>query len=186
MINIIDLKKTYEDKLVLEGISLQFPSKGIVRIMGESGRGKTTLLRIIAGLDTADSGTVEVNGTISMVFQEDRLLPYISALDNVKLVSSSDSIDRNPEQILNDMGLGEDLHTRAGKLSGGMARRVAIARALAKEADIYIMDEPIQGLDASTTQDVISAILKYTAGKLLIIVTHSEEEFTESDLTINL
>lgn len=188
MIKISGLTKAYGDKKVLEDLSLELPEAGIVRIMGESGIGKTTLLNIIAGLESPDSGSVEIKGSISMVFQEDRLLSHLSALENVAIAQKKGSAysKRDPAVILSKMGLGDELSTRASKLSGGMARRVAIARALAKEADIYIMDEPVKGLDADTAEQVIDTIVEYTKGHLLIVVTHSGEEFSFADIKIDL
>ena len=188
MITITNVTKCFDNKKVLDGLSLSFPERGIVRIMGESGVGKTTLLSLIAGLETPDSGTVVCDGSISMVFQEDRLLPHLSALDNVSIVQpkAQESTDRDPSKILAHMGLENDLNTRADKLSGGMARRVAIARCLAKDADIYLMDEPIKGLDEDTAQTVIDTITQYTSGRLLVVVTHDINEFSCADMEINI
>ena len=183
MISIDNVSKEYKGKQVLEGLSLKMPDVGIVRLMGRSGEGKTTLLNIIAGLKKPDSGSVNVSGSISMVFQEDRLLRWESALENVRLAANGKT---SPEKILSELGLGSELNTRVKELSGGMARRVAIARCLAHEADIYIMDEPTRGLDAETAAQTVETVRRYTKDGLLLVVTHDPDEFADADLTIKI
>jgi len=183
MIEINNVSKSYNDKQVLAGISLKLPDSGIARIMGRSGEGKTTLLNIIAGIEKPDSGSVRVSGRVSMVFQEDRLLRWESAIENVRLAASG---DRSPEMILDELGLGRELHTRVKELSGGMARRVAIARCLAHEADIYIMDEPMHGLDQETATITAETIRRYTKDGLLLVVTHDPDEFSDADMTVKI
>lgn len=187
MIIIRDLTKSYGDKKVIDGLSLELPEKGIVRISGKSGSGKTTLLHMIAGLVRPDAGELRVNGSISMVFQEDRLIMSESVMKNVMLVcGKAPSEGRSPEAILTELGLGNELDAKVSELSGGMARRVAIARALAREADIYLMDEPIRGLDGETAQTVRDVILKYTKDRLLVVVSHEEGDFDAPSLSVSI
>ena len=187
MISISDLTKTYKDRKVIDGLSLELPEKGTVKISGKSGSGKTTLLHIIAGLVEPDSGEVSVSGSMSMVFQEDRLIMSKSVLENVMLVCGGDQKEgRSPEGILTELGLGNELDTRVSELSGGMARRVAIARALSRDADIYLMDEPIRGLDEETAQAARSVILKYTKDRLLVVVSHDPGEFDSPDISVSI
>ena len=187
MIEIRNLTKSYGDRKVIDGLSLDLPEKGIVRINGKSGSGKTTLLHIIAGLIKPDSGEIKLDGRISMVFQEDRLIMSKSALENVMLVLEDGAHDgRDPEEILSGLGLAGELDTKVSELSGGMARRVAIARALARKADIYLMDEPIRGLDDETAEMARSVILKYTKDGLLVVVSHDLGEFDTPDLSVSI
>ena len=186
MIIIKNLTKSYQGRAVLDGLNLELPGSGIVKIMGESGAGKTTLVHILAGLVKPDSGEVIFAGPhkVSMVFQEDRLLERDSALANASI--ASDSPSRDAGTILKELGLEAALDTKASKLSGGMARRVSIARALVREADIYIMDEPIKGLDETNAAGVIEVIKRYTEGHLLIVVSHDREEFKDADKIVDI
>ncbi len=166
--------------MVLEQFSLQLPSTGTVCLFGPSGCGKTTLLNCIAGLEPFDSGEIEGAGTgkISYLFQENRLLPWISAKDNIAAVLRGKA-GQNAEQAekwLGLVGLAEAGNKRPAELSGGMRRRVALARALAYGGDLYLMDEPFQGLDAERRDEMIALLQKETAGALKIIVTHDFEE----------
>ena len=175
------LKKSFGDKILFEDLNFSFPSSGTFRIAGPSGLGKTTFLRMIAGLEKPDNGEVEGAGRISMVFQEDRLLENESALYNAAVAGSAEKA----EEILKKLGLGDDLDTKAKELSGGMARRVAAARALAREADTYIFDEPLTGLDGENAERTAEVIEEYTEGKLLIVVTH-DNNYLKNAETIEL
>ncbi|MBQ9815302.1 MAG: ABC transporter ATP-binding protein [Lachnospiraceae bacterium] len=187
-----NVTKKYGDKLVLDSMSFEFPDSGFVAISGRSGIGKTTMLNIIMGLEKADSGRVKWQGdarpAISCVFQEDRLLERESALENVLYVlrDRGEADAARAREILTELGLGGELDTRARDLSGGMARRVAIARALAYQADVYIMDEPIKGLDAETRQQTLDTIKKWTAGRLLIMVSHNPEDAAGADVLLEM
>lgn len=179
-LKIHNLTKNYNEKTVLDQFSLQLPSTGTVCLFGPSGCGKTTLLNCIAGLEPFDSGEIEGtgNGKISYLFQENRLLPWISAKDNIAAVLRRKA-GQNAEQAekwLRLVGLAEAGNKRPAELSGGMRRRVALARALAYGGDLYLMDEPFQGLDAERRDEMIALLQKETAGALKIIVTHDFEE----------
>ncbi len=177
---ISNLSKAFGDKTVLSNVSLTVPCGSYVRISGESGIGKTTLLRILCGLEKADSG--EVLGVtpkdISVLFQEDRLFPELSALDNVTLVIKNGTKTEKKaraKQLLLDLGLDEsDFELRPGELSGGMCRRVAIARALAYDKPILLLDEALQGLDTENAKRAARVIERECLGKTVIFVTHGE------------
>ncbi|MBE6753390.1 MAG: ATP-binding cassette domain-containing protein [Ruminococcaceae bacterium] len=177
-ITLSDVSKSFGSKTVLSGVSLTLPERGILRICGPSGRGKTTLLRIIAGLLEADSGIVMgTEGTrFSFVFQEDRLLGWYSALRNVALVSD----EGRAAQLLDAVGLAESADKLPSQLSGGMRRRVAIARALAYDGDILLLDEPFSGIDEAARRELIAPLItQYAGNKPVILVTHDQ---TDADI----
>lgn len=146
--------------------------------MGASGIGKTTLLRIIMGLEHADSGSVSGIDTksISCMFQEDRLIPYLSAIENVRIVlhgkNNRNEIRNNLLSILPD----DSLDMPVSSLSGGMKRRVALARALSYPGKLIILDEPFTGLDKDTKLNVIDYILKMRNNRTLLIATHGTDD----------
>lgn len=182
MIRLNNVTKAFEGKTVLRDFSLELPDKGFCAVTGRSGTGKTTLLNIIAGLCAPDSGSVHTTNDISMVFQEDRLLPWDTALSNAAIVSDEDTAIK----LLCELGLEAALHQKPKELSGGMKRRVAIARSLAVKAKVYIMDEPLKGLDAKTRGNALEVIRKYTRDALLIMVTHDEADAADADIRIEL
>ncbi len=171
---IIDkLSKSYGNKTVFKELSLSVSLEGITVIMGESGCGKTTLLRILAGLEKSDSGTVTgVPEKISFMFQEDRLLEWYSAFENVKLVSD----ETDAEKYLDAVELANDKNTAVSQLSGGMKRRVALARALAYSSQLVILDEPFKGMDIELKQNMMELVKKESASRAFIVVAHEPQE----------
>jgi len=149
--------------------------------MGESGCGKTTLLRIIAGLEDFSGSISQVpSGGISMVFQEDRLFGALSALENCALVS--DKSGGEIRQMLISTGLSEDDITRPAEvLSGGMKRRTAIVRAMCRSCGILLMDEPFRGIDSENRIKTAEMISRNISGKTVIAVTH---DITDTELII--
>ena len=171
-----NLSKSYDGKPVLRDFNAVFRAGRITTIMGESGCGKTTLLNILLGLISPDSGSVTgLPKRVSAVFQEDRLCDDFTALSNVLMVTGNSGRARG-QRLLAELGLGDELRTRARELSGGMRRRVAIARALVYDAELLILDEGFKGLDGATRAVVIDAIKHHCAGKTVISVTHAPEE----------
>ncbi len=171
MIRLEGVCKRFGDNLVLDNVSFALPDKGIVRLAGVSGKGKTTLLRIMAGLLEPDSGTVyrDERLRLSYVFQEDRLLPWITAKKNVELVSDREQSER----WLSRVGLGAAADRRPQELSGGMRRRVALARALAYDGNVLLLDEPFSGLDIELRSKVIlPLIMEYARNHPVVLVTH--------------
>ncbi|MCI9048292.1 MAG: ATP-binding cassette domain-containing protein [Hungatella sp.] len=176
-----DLSKAFEDLQVLRGVDLTFGDSGIYCLMGSSGTGKTTFLRILMGLEKADCGVIEgVEGKrFSAVFQEDRLCEDRTPMENVMMVAER-SVTREAAQrelcrILPEESIWRPVYT----LSGGMKRRTAVCRALLASFDILLMDEPFTGLDEDTRTQVIRYVRERTQGKLVILSTHMEEDARE-------
>ena len=176
------VSKSYQGRTVLRDFSLELPDRGFCCILGPSGAGKTTLLRLMAGLEHPDSGTVTVSAPVSMVFQEDRLLAHDTVLENAALAADP----QRAKELLVRLGLEEWLFRRPAALSGGMRRRVAIARALAAPAGVYLMDEPLKGLDRDTKQAVLALIREETRNGLLVLVTHDPEEARGADQIVTV
>lgn len=169
--------KSYHGAPVLRGLSAAFPAGLVSCIMAPSGTGKTTLLRILMGLERADAGRITgLDGRrFGVVFQEDRLCPWLTARDNIMLVSPS--LKRGEaEAALSEMGLDGTAGQPIGELSGGMCRRVAILRALLSDCDTLLLDEPFKGLDAETKASVIEVVRRRAAGKTVLLVTHDPAE----------
>lgn len=175
MLKIDNLTFSYGQKNIFKEYSLQIKKGDRLWLYGESGCGKTTLTRLILGLEKPQSGNVYNPNAWkpSVVFQENRLLPFKTALQNVMLVSNDrqKAIDN-----LTALGIGQDANTPVSSLSGGMARRVAIARALTAEFDYLILDEPFTGLDNENIALAVNQILKIAGDKPIIIITHSKAE----------
>lgn len=171
MIEIKHLSVTLGEKRVFNDYSLTIPDQGTVLISGESGIGKTTLLRVLCGLLKPNGGTVEgLKGRrISFVFQEPRLLDRLTALENVALVSDP----KTATGILTDLNMENELHVRAGSLSGGQKQRVSLARAYAFSRDVVLLDEPFTGLDEENKQKAIRMI---RTARLVIVVSHDPND----------
>lgn len=166
---------SYDNKPVLRDFTLSLPDKGCYALTGASGSGKTTLLRVMAGLKKPDSGSVTTSGRITLLFQEDRLLPWLTALENVCLPLERAQTD-SAASMLCALGLADAIHQYPPQLSGGMQRRVALARALMRGGDILLLDEPFKGLDADVK--AIAAKLCLQTSPLVVIATHDEAEIS--------
>lgn len=176
-IRIEGLHKAYGGVSVFENFSCAFPAGRASCIIGPSGRGKTTLLRLVAGLEAPDSGRIlGVDGAkFSMVFQENRLFENLTAARNMLLTARSGFGRENARALLAELGLdARDVPVR--EFSGGMRRRVALARALAAEYDILLLDEPFSGLDAAARARCIEAIRTHAASKTLLCATHGPSD----------
>ena len=193
MIEVKNITKRYGEKTVFNNLSFFIPEGANAVFTGRSGVGKTTLMRCIAGLESPDSG--EINGTggtrLSYVFQENRLIPQISALDNLMCFHSD---KQRAVELLADAGLLSDADTPVSDLSGGMKRRLAVVRALLYGGDIYFFDEPFRELDKSTADTVRELVKRECSGKTVILATHEPAdvdffdalkfEFTGSPMTL--
>ncbi|MBE6835525.1 MAG: ABC transporter ATP-binding protein [Ruminococcaceae bacterium] len=161
---------SYGEKQVLKDFNLKVEDGERLCLYGESGKGKTTVLRLIMGLEKPDSGEITVTGDISAVFQEDRLLPFLTVEENIREMTGCEK----PEEILSSLNLINEKGEYPSALSGGMARRAAIARALCKKSEIYIFDEPFTGLDGKNIEKASETINKATEGKTVIAVLHEK------------
>ena len=164
------------EKTVFDGLNLSSNSR-IICLMGPSGCGKTTLLHILSGLLKPCGGTVsDFPKSISIMFQEDRLLSWLNAYENVALVRSGNPSWKGQEDIASQLlkALDIDPAMDIGSMSGGMKRRVALARALAFESEALLLDEPFKGMDEDLMQR--AAELIKTQGKITVVSTHSEAE----------
>lgn len=180
ILNVKDLSKAYDGRTVLRKLNQSFKSGQIYCLMGTSGVGKTTLLRILLGLEQPDSGTVsKTDGSFfSAVFQENRLCGTFSPIDNVLMVfpKATKEIKEIVISELCSLLPEESIYRPVYTLSGGMKRRVAVCRALAVPFDAVLMDEPFTGLDMETKGAVIQFIRRKTEGRLAVISTHQEED----------
>ena len=171
-----NVKKSYENKVVLENITLEIPEGQTTCIMGASGCGKTTLARLLLGLEKPDGGKIEGRGDkMSAVFQEDRLCETLSATQNVRLVYPEGD-EKEALALLFALGLEGHTDKPVSALSGGMRRRVAIARALFAPFDLLVLDEAFTGLDEETKADVLTFVKQKCEGKTLLLITHDEDE----------
>ena len=166
------LSKAFGEKQVLENFSCTLPAPGLTALMGPSGVGKTTLFRILLGLEKPDSGVIfGMEGkTLSVVFQEDRLFPDLTVLQNAEVAGT------NGEAWLARLGLQSELSAYPQSLSGGMRRRVAIARAICRNGDVFLLDEPFQGLDRERKRDVMEIFRQLKKEKPVLLITHDPEE----------
>lgn len=177
-ISVQNLSVSLDGKQILQDLSLTLPGQGIIGLSGPSGCGKTTLLHTLCGLIRPDSGNLAElpNLKVAMVFQEDRLLPWLTAGDNLDLVLRDRTLVR---LWLKRMLLTGQENQYPGQLSGGMQRRLALARALAIKSDLLLLDEPFKGMDDSLKEKLYDWL--YLAGKNqpVILVTHDAGELTD-------
>lgn len=178
MIELQNVGMRFGEKTVFSGLSLRLDAPGRYAVLGASGCGKTTLLRLIAGLQKPTSGRISVDPDIRMAvcFQEDRLLPWKTALQNVALACPGRRAEETARMWLTRVGLEAECDAMPEALSGGMKRRVALARALAMDAPVLLLDEPFRALDEQTHADMLALIKKQTDGRLFILVTHDPRD----------
>lgn len=183
ILKVRNLQKTFDTLKVLKQMDLTLESGTIYCLMGPSGSGKTTLLRILMKLERADGGSIAWEDKphpgpvrLSAVFQEDRLCEDFTPLENVLMACDPSLSKAQVRSHLSHLLPEESLSRPVSTLSGGMKRRTAICRALLAPSDAILMDEPFTGLDENTKKAVISYIKEMTAGKLVLISTHQEED----------
>lgn len=201
MLQLKNITKEYPngDSVVhaLRGISLSFRDSEFVSILGPSGGGKTTLLNIIGGLDRYSAGELLINGVstkeyrdrdwdsyrnhaVGFVFQSYNLIPHQSVLANVELALTLSGVSKKERRarakaVLEQVGLGDQLHKRPNQMSGGQMQRVAIARALVNNPSILLADEPTGALDSETSVQIMELLKEVAKDRLVIMVTHNPE-----------
>ncbi|HEM4556408.1 TPA: amino acid ABC transporter ATP-binding protein [Streptococcus suis] len=198
MLELCNLSKRFDNKQIFSNYDLVIPEGKIIAIVGQSGGGKTTLLRMLAGLETIDSGTLIYNGQelpleelgkrhlLGFVFQDFQLFPHLSVLENLVLspvktqnMSRSEAEDK-ALKLLDTLGLANHATAYPFSLSGGQKQRVALARAMMIDPEIIGYDEPTSALDPELRKEVEKLILENRAtGITQIVVTH-DMQFAEN------
>jgi sulfonate transport system ATP-binding protein len=173
-----NLRRAYGDRVIIRNLNLQIERGEFVALLGESGCGKTTLLRALAGLDPVQAGRIVAPKRPAVVFQEHRLLPWDNLWRNVSLGLAVPDARARAAAALTEVGLGDRLDDWPRNLSGGQAQRVALARALVQQPEILLLDEPFAALDALTRIRmhalVRELVTRHRPGVLL--VTHDVDE----------
>lgn len=181
------LHKSFGNKIIFENFSYDFPKAGIFVLVGDSGRGKTTLLRLIAGLDEDSKGEI-TKMSCAYAFQEYRLFPTLNALDNITKIlyeKPCESEIREAIELLSFFGFSsEDMKLFPDALSGGMKQRVALCRALLAKKEILLLDEPFKELDASLRKKLREIIEAQGKEKLIILTAHSLDALGDIERTI--
>lgn len=201
MLQLKEVVKDYQagDEVIhaLKGISINFRKNEFVSILGQSGCGKTTLLNIIGGLDQYTSGDLIINGkstkefkardwdsyrnhSIGFVFQSYNLIPHQTVLSNVELALTLSGVSKTErrkraKEVLEKVGLGDQMYKKPNQMSGGQMQRVAIARALINDPDILLADEPTGALDSETSVQIMELLKEIAGEKLVIMVTHNPD-----------
>ncbi|MBR5472905.1 MAG: ABC transporter ATP-binding protein [Clostridia bacterium] len=177
MIELKNISFSYGEQQILNNFNLNVNEGECVQLYGTSGSGKTTVLRIILGLENVIIGNVIVPQKISTVFQEDRLLENKDVLSNVRLVIPNEKYPI-ADALIKEFGLWDDRKKRVSQLSGGMKRKVAIIRAIVYDGDALILDEPFNGLD-SDNKKIIAQVIKrefLNKSKPVLLITHIKED----------
>ena len=179
LLEVKNLKKSFDDNVVLKDISLNVEKGEVLCIIGPSGSGKSTLLRCITKLDHEDSGDINFDGTFGLVFQDFNLFPHHSVFKNIThaplKVQKRDKTEvlKSARELLKKMGLEDKEDAYPHELSGGQQQRVSIARALAMNPDILFFDEPTSALDPELTSEILVVIRDLAAEHMtMVIVTH--------------
>jgi len=172
------LRRSYGERTVISGLNLRIERGEFVALLGESGCGKTTLLRALAGLDPIQGGRIDAPRRPAVVFQEHRLLPWDSLWRNVSLGMTGHDLRERATAALTEVGLGNRLDDWPRNLSGGQAQRVALARALVQEPELLLLDEPFAALDALTRIRMHALVKELVARHQpgVLLVTHDVDE----------
>lgn len=190
MIRVSHLSKSFGDNRLFRDWSFEIAEGEHVSITAPSGMGKTTLLRILCGLERADEGTVEgiSPGDVAYLFQEPRLFPQLTALENVTCIHPSpEAAESDARQLLSALGLADAADKYPHELSGGMKQRVALARTLLADRPVVFLDEPFTALDPELKESVRALVDQACRGKTLVLISHDPEDrktLTHRDLTL--
>lgn len=186
VVQIQNVEKRYGDHQVLKSINFEIQAGEFVAFVGESGGGKSTLLRLIAGLESVSAGQLLMNGqaltglnkSARVMFQDDRLLPWLTVLDNLSFKSRNKDAQARARELLNLVQLADYADYFPGQLSGGQKQRVALARALMSSPQLLLLDEPLGALDALTRlrmQELIGDVVSQE-NLTTILITHDVRE----------
>lgn len=175
-IRLEDVTVSYEDEVILCKLSLELAPGGSYALRGVSGSGKTTVLSVIEGFIVPTSGVVEVNGTVSAVFQDDRLFEGHDAIENVQLFAGQCVSRAKIRAVLEELLPADSLNKPVSELSGGMRRRVELVRALLTPGEILLLDEPFSGLDDESRTRAQELIKRERRGRTLIVATHGLQD----------
>lgn len=210
LLDIKDVFFTYPDgdsvRTILDHVNVTFEKGSMYAIVGSSGSGKTTFLTLIAGLDSAQEGSITFKGKdiaeiglweyrrnhVGMVFQSYNLIPYMTGLENVLVamgISGKTHMKDSAYELLQSIGIEKNKANRnVRRLSGGEQQRIAIARAMANQPDIIVADEPTGNLDGETEDTIIGLFRKLATekDKCVIVVTHSEKVAKQADVILRL
>ena len=191
-----NVTKTFGQTVALDNLTMTVPDGAFVVLLGPTGAGKTTTLRMISGLDHPDSGTVSIGGqpmqglppaqrNVAMVFQQYSLYPHLSVRQNLEfplkspmLQTPQPEIDKKVQAVAETLQIAHKLENRSTELSGGEMQRVSIGRALVRDPAIYLMDEPLSSLDAKLRADLRIELksIQADSGATLLYVTHDQIE----------
>lgn len=178
-IHITGLCQRFGEKTIFDAFDLELRQGGLYGLTAPSGRGKTTLLRILLGLQKPDAGEITQGVRYSAVFQTDRLLPGRTPVDQLLFVRGSRKNAEECKAFLLELLPADCLEQPVEELSGGMQRRIAIARALWADSDCVLMDEPFTGLDEDTLKQTASFILQNRRERTLLLSTHQKEMLSD-------
>ncbi len=180
-----EVVKNYGGERVLAGLSIRVKVGESIGIVGPNGCGKTTFLKILAGLMEPDMGRVVVRGSRAIVFQDNLLLPWMNVKDNISLGLKlkgypPNLIEERVKAVSTLLGIEEYLEKYPSKISGGTARKAAIARALVLKPDILLLDEPYTGLDEKSIRSLKEALNRLRGKVTMVIVSHQLDELKEN------
>ena len=191
-----DVTKRFGEDVALSNVSMTVPDGSFVVLLGPTGAGKTTTLRMVSGLDTPDAGRISIGGRdmtgltpaqrdVAMVFQQYSLYPHLTVRENLEFPLKSpvlrtprDQIDRKVGEVAEVLQISHKLDNKATALSGGEMQRVSIGRALVRNPSVYLMDEPLSSLDAKLRSDLRVELknIQAVSGATLLYVTHDQIE----------
>lgn len=194
LIDIQNVSKSYQGKTVLNDIGVQIRKGDVIAVIGSSGGGKSTFLRLLNGMETPDSGKIVFEGEnitdkhvnlnrvrekIGMVFQQFNLFNHLTVLENIMLApvklkrATKEQAEKQAKALLDQVGLSDKADAYPAMLSGGQKQRIAIARALAMTPDILLFDEPTSALDPQMVKDVLELVRRLAKqGMTMVLVTH--------------